>query len=123
MNDTDYESSGVFGIGDADVKKECSLDHSRYISNEGNSALHLSFVLFWINVRLFPWLYNTFIRILHIHNTGQSTYKIVFDNEDIIDVKNEPIEVRECILWVCARLIANVFVYLKCDWIGTVIYF
>ena len=26
------------GIGNAEVKKECSLDHSTYVNNEGNST-------------------------------------------------------------------------------------
>ena len=42
----DYKLSGVLGFGNADVKKECSLDHSGYTDNEGKSSLHLSLVLF-----------------------------------------------------------------------------
>ena len=40
------DAKGVFGNGNADVKKECLLDHSSYGNKEGNSALHLSYVLF-----------------------------------------------------------------------------
>ena len=39
IKDADYKSSVVFGFGPADVKKECSLDHSRHNHNEGNSFL------------------------------------------------------------------------------------
>ena len=109
MNDAKYKFSGEFGIGNADVKKEGLLDHSSYDNNEGKSALHLSKVLFWNILGSFFCQYNTFIRVFDLSITGHSTSKIDIDHEDVIDLKIEPVEVSDDILWVCARLLVNVF--------------
>ena len=43
--------SGVCDFGSADIKEECSLDYSYCIKNEGNVAVHLSLVFYFVNVR------------------------------------------------------------------------
>ena len=50
----------------------------------------------------------TLIYCFSLHVTGSSACELVHGNEDIIDLKEEPVEVSDCILLVSARVITNI---------------
>ena len=47
INDAGTQLSGVFGFGNANVKKEYSLSHSICTNNEGRAAVHLYVASLW----------------------------------------------------------------------------
>ena len=49
MNDVNYKSSGNNSFANADVKEECSSHFSNYSNNEGNTALYLCLVLYYVH--------------------------------------------------------------------------
>ena len=100
MNDVDCKLSGVHDFGSAEIKEDCSLDYSNCIKNEGNLGVHLSLALCCLNVRYF-WCYyfnyNSFIELSAFLITGCGTSELFPGDEDVIDLKVEPLEVSEYI--------------------------
>ena len=77
-----------------DVKKKCALYSSDYSKNEGNpdfSAVLRSVECIFVNITLFIYSFDSRI-------TGSCASEPVDENEDIIDLKDEPVEVSYCIL-------------------------
>ena len=54
INDADNKLSGAFGYGNANVKREYSLDHSICNNNEGSPAVYLSLVLCCVIIGYLP---------------------------------------------------------------------
>ena len=98
MNNMDYELSRNCGFINSDVKEECSSDFPNSSNNEG---ILFYILIWWCTVLNFVLLYHLFY-LFDFHVTGRSASEPVLSDEDIIDVKEEPIEVSCYILGVCA---------------------
>ena len=96
-----YKLSGNNGFRNADMKEECSSNSSNYSNNEGNPALSLCLVLYWIHYNEYILSYH-FIYSIDFHITGSGASEPFLDNEDIIDVKDEPVEVGLHFVSMCA---------------------
>ena len=114
MNNTDYKLSRNCGFINADVKEECSSEFPNSSNNEG--ILFYIFI-WWCTVLIFVLWHVSYL--FDIHVTGRSASEPVHDNEDIVDLKEEPIEVSCYILWVCAQIITNVVESMLWGWILT----
>ena len=90
----EYKLSRNCSFMNSDVKKECSSESPNSPNNEGI----LFYILIWLcTVLNFVLLCHIFY-LFDLHVTGKSTSKPVHDDEDIIDSKEEPVEVSCYIL-------------------------
>ena len=95
MNDVECKlSAGLCDFGTAETK-DCLMDYSNCIRNEGNLTINLSLVLCCVHARYFWYYYSIFIRLFVFHITGCGTSEPFHGDKDMIDLKVEPSEVSD----------------------------
>ena len=103
VNDMNDKLSENNGFRNDDMKQECSPKFSNYSSNEGNPDFSLGSVLYWVHYNAYILSYH-FIHSFDFHITGSSASEPVLDIEDIIDLKDEPVEVSLHFMSMCASI-------------------